>query len=171
MAYYMYRQGQSGLDQKLEALRQEFRLSSEAQKQLVESFEEQMQTRIDGNPGCLKMLQSFVFDLPTGNETGLIYALDMGGSNYRVVRVSLPGNGGQPVVVFSKDTVPDELMAPTATAEELFDWMANKIVDFAKEHGDMDKNLPIGFTFSFGIEQKALNSGFLCEWTKGYSTQ
>ena len=34
------------------------------------------------------MIGSYISKLPSGQETGVIYALDMGGSNYRVVRVN-----------------------------------------------------------------------------------
>jgi hexokinase len=39
----------------------------------------------------LKMLLSYVDNLPTGDKKGLFYALDLGGTNFRVLRVQLGG--------------------------------------------------------------------------------
>lgn len=42
----------------------------------------------------LAMLPSYVCSLPDGSTTGVAYALDIGGSNLRVLKVLLEGNGG-----------------------------------------------------------------------------
>ena len=40
-----------------------------------------------------RMLDSCVASVPTGNETGIFYALDFGGTNVRAVRCELLGGG------------------------------------------------------------------------------
>ncbi|XP_031378415.1 hexokinase-2-like isoform X3 [Punica granatum] len=50
----------------------------------------------------LKMIISYVDNLPTGDEEGLFYALDLGGTNFRVIRVHLGGK---------KDVIKQELEA------------------------------------------------------------
>ncbi|XP_047071820.1 hexokinase-8-like isoform X2 [Lolium rigidum] len=40
----------------------------------------------------VKMLLSYVDKLPTGREEGLFYGLDLGGTNFRVLKVQLGGN-------------------------------------------------------------------------------
>ncbi|CAM0880148.1 unnamed protein product [Alopecurus aequalis] len=40
----------------------------------------------------VKMLLSYVDQLPTGKEEGLFYGLDLGGTNFRVLKVQLGGN-------------------------------------------------------------------------------
>ncbi|KAF9587860.1 hypothetical protein IFM89_006114 [Coptis chinensis] len=42
-----------------------------------------------------KMLISYVDNLPTGDEHGVFYALDLGGTNFRVLRVQLGGKEGR----------------------------------------------------------------------------
>ncbi|VDK48566.1 unnamed protein product [Gongylonema pulchrum] len=42
-----------------------------------------------GEKSCLKMLPSFVRDLPDGTEKGKFLVLDLGGANFRVVLVEL----------------------------------------------------------------------------------
>eukprot|EP01084_Bolivina_argentea_P218297 370472_1 len=43
---------------------------------------------------CLKMLCSHVRSIPNGTEKGVYYALDWGGSNYRVLRIEFSGKKG-----------------------------------------------------------------------------
>lgn len=44
--------------------------------------------------------------------------------------------------------------------------MANSIADFVNRHEDIkDEELPLGFTFSFPMNQHALNSATLLNWT------
>ena len=46
-----------------------------------------------GRPSSLKMLPSFVTRRCNGKETGRYIALDLGGTNFRAVLVTLHGNG------------------------------------------------------------------------------
>ena len=45
----------------------------------------------------LKMYPTYVYELPSGKETGDILALDLGGSNFRVVLIRLKPNS-KPVI-------------------------------------------------------------------------
>ncbi len=53
--------------------------------QMKEGLQKQGQT--------LNMIPTFVAKVPTGYEKGDFLAIDVGGSNFRVVKVSLPGDG------------------------------------------------------------------------------
>jgi len=45
------------------------------------------------------------------------------------------------------------------------------VVDFLHEFNiDPTAPIPMGFTFSFPVQQTGVNSGFLIEWTKGFSS-
>ncbi|XP_024517345.1 hexokinase-7 [Selaginella moellendorffii] len=121
----------------------------------------------------LRMLLSFVEHLPCGNETGLFYGLDLGGTNFRVLRVQLGGKEKRILKQESKvDSIPSEIM--TSTNEELFDYIARVLADFVATEG-VDCNLilgqkrELGFTFSFPVSQESLNSGKLVKWTKGFA--
>ena len=46
--------------------------------------------------------------------------------------------------------------------------MAQVLWEFEEEHR-ITENLPIGFTFSFPVQQTGLISGTLIEWTKGFT--
>ncbi|XP_014751399.1 hexokinase-4, chloroplastic isoform X2 [Brachypodium distachyon] len=123
--------------------------------------------------GELKMIPSYVYSLPTGNETGLFYALDLGGTNFRVLRVQLGGKDKRVVgTEFEQVSIPKEIMH--GTTEELFDFIADRLSAFvAKEGGDFHlaegRNREIGFTFSFPVKQTSIDSGILIKWTKGFA--
>ncbi len=55
------------------------------------------------------------------------------------------------------------------TGEALFDFLAECIHDFVQKYGLSETPLPLGFTFSFPMEQKALDVGILVTWTKSFN--
>ncbi|XP_047327342.1 hexokinase-2, chloroplastic [Impatiens glandulifera] len=127
---------------------------------------------VDGGSD-LKMILSYVDNLPTGNEKGLYYALDLGGTNFRVLRVQLGGKEERVVATeFQQVPIPQELMS--STSEELFDFIASSLANFSETEGDKFE-LPngtkreMGFTFSFPVKQTSIDSGILIKWTKGFS--
>ncbi|KAL5655461.1 hypothetical protein ACJX0J_034780, partial [Zea mays] len=121
----------------------------------------------------LKMLISYVDSLPTGDEHGLFYALDLGGTNFRVLRVQLGGKEKRVVKQqYEEVSIPPHLMV--GTSMELFDFIAAALAKFVGTEGE-DFQLPegrqreLGFTFSFPVNQTSISSGTLIKWTKGFS--
>ncbi|CAL5205815.1 unnamed protein product [Lathyrus oleraceus] len=121
----------------------------------------------------LPMIPTYVHTLPTGNEKGLFYALDLGGTNFRVLRVELGGKVDRVISThFEQVSIPHDLMI--ATSEELFDFIALGLAKFvAKEDGKFHfppgRKREIGFTFSFPVKQTSIDSGILIKWTKGFA--
>ncbi|KAL8129937.1 hypothetical protein V2J09_019092 [Rumex salicifolius] len=121
----------------------------------------------------MKMLITFVDNLPTGDEDGLYYALDLGGTNFRVLRVQLGGKDGKIMSrEFSEVSIPPQLMV--GTSEGLFGYIAEELKKFVAKEGDdfelySNREREIGFTFSFPVMQTSINSGTLIKWTKGFS--
>ncbi|GJS26474.1 hexokinase [Tanacetum coccineum] len=111
----------------------------------------------------LKMLISYVSNLPTGDEAGIFYALDLGGTNFRVLRVKL-GGGGEARPEFTEVSIPQSRM--TGTCKELFDFIAGKLAEFIATEGE-DMRIPPGtqrqhgFTFSFPVKQTSIDRGTL----------
>ncbi|XP_075666201.1 hexokinase-1-like [Castanea sativa] len=124
-----------------------------------------------GAPTMLKMLITYVNNLPSGDEKGLFYALDLGGTNFRVLRVQL-GGGAVVNQEVSEVSIPLDLMV--GTSEALFDFIAAELAKFVDQEGP-DFQLPpgrqreLGFTFSFPVMQTSIASGNLIKWTKGFS--
>ena len=55
-----------------------------------------------------------------------------------------------------------------APQEKLFDFIAQSMADFLKQH-KIDRKLPLGFTFSFPVAQTSLTAGVLKKWTKDFN--
>lgn len=127
---------------------------------------------VDGGSD-LKMILSYVDSLPTGNERGLFYALDLGGTNFRVLRTQLGGKDERVIdTEFEQVSIPQDLMS--GTSEELFDFIALALAKFVKKEGGKfvlpkNRSRETGFTFSFPVKQTSIDSGILIKWTKGFA--
>ena len=69
-----------------------FTISDARLSDIIGSFRQKMKEGLasDGQP--LKMIPTFITERPAGNGTGSFYAIDLGGTNLRVLRVNLKGN-------------------------------------------------------------------------------
>lgn len=131
------------------------------------------------------MLPTYVTRMPDGTEQGGCYALDLGGTNFRVMRVRL-GDGKGHVHTCEVDEVSLPKEVYTGSGNDLFDFLATTLKRFIDRHeppsddaagaapGEAPPRPPaslpvLGFCFSFAIKQTALDSGVLLDWTKGFT--
>lgn len=115
----------------------------------------------------VKMLPSFVYRTPDGTERGKYLALDLGGTNFRVLVVKIRSGIRKSVRMYNKIyAIPLEIMQ--GTGEELFDHIVQCISDFLDYMGMKNTRLPLGFTFSFPCRQTGIDKGSLVSWTKGF---
>uniref|UniRef100_A0A4W2GAB6 hexokinase n=1 Tax=Bos indicus x Bos taurus TaxID=30522 RepID=A0A4W2GAB6_BOBOX len=115
----------------------------------------------------VKMLPSFVRSTPDGTENGDFLALDLGGTNFRVLLVKIRSGKKRSVEMHNKIyAIPIEIMQ--GTGEELFDHIVSCISDFLDYMGIKGPKMPLGFTFSFPCKQTSLDAGILITWTKGF---
>ncbi|XP_064418695.1 hexokinase-1 isoform X2 [Latimeria chalumnae] len=115
----------------------------------------------------VKMLPTFVRSTPDGTEHGDFLALDLGGTNFRVLLVKIRSGKRRTVEMHNKIyAIPIEVMQ--GTGEELFDHIVNCISDFLDYMGMKGACLPLSFTFSFPCQQTSLDAGILLTWTKGF---
>ncbi|KAK3028888.1 hypothetical protein RJ639_039897 [Escallonia herrerae] len=143
-------------------------------RQVADAMAVEMHAGLASEGGSkLKMLISYVDNLPSGDEEGVFYALDLGGTNFRVLRVQLGGKeAGVVNQEFAEVSIPPNLMV--GTSDELFDYIATELAKFISQEGD-NFHLPpgrqreLGFTFSFPVMQLSIASGTLIRWTKGFS--
>ena len=87
---------------------------------MILNFHAEMYRGLQGEPSSLKMLPAFI-DCPTGKEQGRFIALDLGGTNFRVLRVRLKSTGRAMVEQSSKYKIPTSVMQGTGVA--LFDFI------------------------------------------------
>jgi len=114
----------------------------------------------------LKMIPSYVSNRPTGKETGSYLALDLGGTNFRVCEVYLEGDS-KVRLTQKKFTIPD--YAKCGQSDVLFDFLADSVLTFITENNiPSESDIPLGFTFSFPVNQTAIDKGYLMGWTKGF---
>ncbi|XP_006972785.1 hexokinase HKDC1 isoform X1 [Peromyscus maniculatus bairdii] len=114
----------------------------------------------------VKMLPTYVYGMPDGTEKGKFLALDLGGTNFRVLLVKIR-SGRRSVRMYNKIfAIPLEIMQ--GTGEELFDHIVQCIADFLDYMGLKGARLPLGFTFSFPCRQTCIDKGTLVGWTKGF---
>eukprot|EP00249_Psilotum_nudum_P023537 c28914_g1_i2 orf=472-1983(-) len=143
-------------------------------RQVVDAMTVEMHAGLASEGGSkLKMLLTFVDSLPTGDEVGLFYALDLGGTNFRVIRVQLGGREGRVLrQEFEEVSIPPDIMV--GTNEDLFDFIAVELASFVASEGEgqhpkPDRQRELGFTFSFPMKQMSVDSGALIKWTKGFA--
>ncbi|KAF8978790.1 glucokinase [Entomortierella lignicola] len=131
---------------------------------LTEELVEGLSTK---DPKNITQQPSFITRLPTGEETGLYLAIDMGGTNLRTAAVHLLGDS-QVGVTMEKHEITHELK--TGTGEAMFDWIADCTAALLKSVAlDMgDSELQMGVTFSFAIQQTAVNRGKVLAMGKGF---
>ncbi|ORX92054.1 hypothetical protein K493DRAFT_316823 [Basidiobolus meristosporus CBS 931.73] len=155
--------------QAMNALEEQFSAPAEQLQKIKEHFLEQIKVRRSDPKFNGNMIPSFITDRATGDEVGQFLALDLGGTNLRVCLVTLKGQG-QIALKQHKFNIPNSLK--TGDHKELFQTMAQNVELFLGQISnqiDVDgKPLPLGFTFSYPIDQTAIDSGKLVRWNKGF---
>ncbi|XP_031163929.2 hexokinase-2-like [Sander lucioperca] len=117
---------------------------------------------------AVKMLPTFVRATPDGTEKGDFLALDLGGTNFRVLHVRVVEEEQKVLKMDSQIcAIPKEMML--GTGEQLFDHIAACLGDFLISQNLKGQTLPLGFTFSFPCEQKEIDKSILIRWTKGFN--
>jgi hexokinase len=95
-----------------------------------------------------QMLPSHITTLPSGRESGQYVAVDLGGTNMRVALVRLQDNEAT-VEKLDKWIIPEQVK--TGTAEDFFQWVAERIVKLTSVSvlDDGEQEWKLGVTWSF----------------------
>ncbi len=145
-------------------------LSNSALREIAAAFRSEMTAGLEGRESSLKMLPSFL-QTPDGSETGRFIALDFGGTNIRILKTELHGNGNFKLLDRCSKPLRDpaghyDYLSRQADSEALFDFIAAQIAALL----EADQPYALGHTFSFPLRQTSLNSGILLHWTKEIET-
>uniref|UniRef100_A0A8C1HUP7 hexokinase n=1 Tax=Cyprinus carpio carpio TaxID=630221 RepID=A0A8C1HUP7_CYPCA len=155
-----------GIDKYLYAMR----FSDETLRDIMARFRREMENGLGGdtNPtATVKMLPTFVRSIPDGSEKGDFIALDLGGSNFRILRVKVSHEKKQTVQMESQIyETPEDIIH--GSGSRLFDHVAECLGDFMEKQKIKDKKLPVGFTFSFPCAHSKLDEAVLLTWTKRF---
>jgi hexokinase len=153
----------------LKNIERSFEISLPEIRRIVKDFHREMEKGLSGKESSLKMIPTYV-DRPTGKEKGKFIALDLGGTNFRVLELELKGNRriGEPKVmkfVLGKKHI-------TGTAEDFFGFIASCVKTFLNKYKvGVCEERSLGFTFSFPVNQTAIAAGNLMYWTKGFNAK
>ncbi|MED6171337.1 hexokinase A [Stylosanthes scabra] len=99
-------------------------------RQVADAMDVEMHAGLASEGGSkLKMLISYVDNLPSGDEAGLFYALDLGGTNFRVLRVHLGGKEkGVVNQEFEEVSIPPHLMVGSSEGFNIEDVVGEDVV-------------------------------------------
>ncbi|KAK9893281.1 hexokinase [Cystobasidium minutum MCA 4210] len=141
-------------------------------RMIVEGFIDVLELGLEKEGQMVPMLPTWVFGWPTGEEKGSYLAVDLGGTNLRVCEVELEGNG-KFAITQSKYKLTDE--QKVGDGQALFDFCAECLASFIQDHYTnedgsvlLDKDIALGFTFSYPCVQERIDHGLLLRWTKGF---
>ncbi|XP_036740655.2 hexokinase-3 isoform X4 [Manis pentadactyla] len=149
----------------LEETLADFRLNREQLAVIQAQMRKAMDKGLRGEASSLRMLPTYVRATPNGSERGDFLALDLGGTNFRVLLVRVATGGVQ--ITSQVYSIPEYVAQ--GSGQQLFDHIVDCIVDFQQKQGLSGQSLPLGFTFSFPCRQLGLDQGILLNWTKGFS--
>ncbi|GAB1607890.1 hexokinase-2-like [Argonauta hians] len=154
--------------EKIESLVKGFKQPSAVYHKVMALWEEEMKKGLGKRSHAsadIKMFPSYVRSLPDGTEKGKFLALDLGGTNFRVLYIDL--NGPLADIVSKTYLIPQQVML--GTGGQLFGHVASCVSNFISFTGlDSERELNLGFTFSFPLIQDGLASARLSKWTKGF---
>jgi hexokinase len=146
-----------------------FYLDDDALRQIKASIQAELELGLrDEEAAAIKMLITYVRELSRGDEIGSYLALDLGGTHFRVLLVTLHGDGSEPKVITVTHDIPHALLK-TQNGRELFDYIALKLLEFVKQYKLKRRRISLGFTFSFPCKQYGLTQSVLVKWCKGFS--
>lgn len=162
---------ESKLEVKLKEIKESFALSYDDLEKMIKIMDQEMTRGLQkDSESSLGMLPTFVNALPNGTERGCYLALDLGGTNFRVllVRIKQVPDSTKPKIEMVNELfmVPEDVKV--GEGEAFFDHIAKCMASFSENNGLSDNYLPVGFTFSFPLKQTELNSAILLHWNKGF---
>ena len=76
----------------LQTIKKSFSISTADMRRITKDFRSEMKIGLEGKKSSLKMIPTYVHR-PSGNEKGSCIALDLGGTNFRILEVTLKGAG------------------------------------------------------------------------------
>lgn len=149
-------------------IKKAFQVDVSEMRKIVKNFHSEMEKGLNGDKSSLKMLATFTAK-PSGKERGSFYALDLGGTNFRIIEVLLKQKGNIIIKREEKFVLPKNCIK--GDQRMLFGFIAQCFKAFVKKGSTVNRRNDTGFTFSFPVRLKSLNSGILLQWTKEFAVK
>ncbi|KAM1175104.1 hypothetical protein ACFX19_028140 [Malus domestica] len=118
-----------------------------------------------GTITTLNMLVSYVAALPTGDEEGFYYGVNLRGTNFLILCARLGGKNN-PISDLNREEIPIPSNLMAATAKELFDFIAVELGRFVSEHPNTSAKemSKLGCIVSCPVEQSVVSDGTAIKW-------
>uniref|UniRef100_A0A1A9WH76 Phosphotransferase n=1 Tax=Glossina brevipalpis TaxID=37001 RepID=A0A1A9WH76_9MUSC len=113
----------------------------------------------------IKCYPTYVEKLPNGCERGKFLALDVNGSNFRILLLIVQDTNDIKVESENFQIPPKVLTGP---GKHLFEFFAESMSNFIQKYQLLNEEFNLGFTFSFPMMQTSLKDGILLSWSKGF---
>ncbi|KAK9466130.1 hypothetical protein V1512DRAFT_263944 [Lipomyces arxii] len=120
------------------------------------------------------MLPSYIYKYPTGSETGVFVALDVGGSTLRIAVVKFdPAVVLKRVILYSTAEMID-FAVRNLDGRSFFLWIASQLhsvvyVAYANNWLSEQDRILVGLTWSFPLDQISVTTGIIRPMGKGFS--
>nr|CAD7430790.1 unnamed protein product [Timema monikensis] len=125
----------------VENLLKDVQLTGDAVLKIQDVFLTELENGIHEKPSSLQMENTYIPELPDGTEEGLFLALDLGGTNFRVILLEL----------YQGSVVREEVKhyhireeQRLGCGEKLFDFLADSVSDFVRGQKLTGTRLPLG---------------------------
>ncbi|GMP27611.1 hypothetical protein CsSME_00003516 [Camellia sinensis var. sinensis] len=137
---------------------------------LVSHMQSNLASESPDHQPILTMLVSYLSSLPSGDEKGLYYGVNIRGENFLMLRARLGGKN-EPISDLQRAEIciPPHLMA--GTSMQLFDYIALQLGKFISTHSENGKEdntsarqRKLGVTISYPVDQAAASSGTAIKW-------
>ncbi|KAL7255927.1 hypothetical protein ACSBR1_009958 [Camellia fascicularis] len=137
---------------------------------LVSHMQSNLASESHDHQPILTMLVSYLSSLPSGDEKGLYYGVNIRGENFLMLRARLGGKN-EPISDLQRAEIciPPHLMA--GTSMQLFDYIALQLGKFISTHSENSKDdntsarqRKLGVTISYPVDQAAASSGTAIKW-------
>ncbi len=150
----------------IETLEGQFEVPLSRMRRIRGAVTKEMDAGLAGRKSSIAMLPAYC-DAASGRERGRYLALDLGGTNFRVMLVELPGSGKPPRVIAEAKyrLTPGQI---TGSGAVLFGAIAGYLGKFLKDH-EITSEIALGYTFSFPVQLLGIDEGILMKWTKDFS--
>ncbi|XP_021890459.1 probable hexokinase-like 2 protein, partial [Carica papaya] len=117
----------------------------------------------------LNMLVSYVSSLPTGEEKGLFYGLNLRGNDFLIICARLGGNN-EPISEMRREEVSLSDHEMLGSSQDLFDCIAKELAKFISMHPDSNKDTAsnedkkLGLTLLYPANGSTSTSGSAIKW-------
>ncbi|KAG9439913.1 hypothetical protein H6P81_020078 [Aristolochia fimbriata] len=135
------------------------------------AFQMQVGLASDDNSRLQMIATDHIDSLPTGDEEGLFYGMELGRTDLRLSRVKLGGKGSG-VISQEVKTVPIPTSLMVGSLKDLLDFIAGELQNFVTKedesfHVPSGKQRQLGFAASFPVYLQSDKT--VIQWSRGFS--